>query len=96
MHQNVRVLPVKRSPLESRGNLTKRHIIKNPDCDEHMIGEVQVNEEVEYSWPELKQQIVHHWHQKKRHGKLRELQSQNDFMKIHRRGPTKSSKLVGL
>ena len=52
MHQSVRVLHVKRSPLESHKNLAKRRVIKNPGCDEHMIGEVHVNEEVEYSWPE--------------------------------------------
>ena len=35
--------------------------------------------------PKLKQHIVHHRLQRKRHGKLKELLSQNDFMKMHRR-----------
>ena len=52
MHHRVRVLHMKRSPLESHKNLAMRRVIKNLGCDEHMIGEVHVNEEVEYSWPE--------------------------------------------
>ena len=42
-------LNMKRSPLESQGDRSKqRRVLEDPDEDEVMIGEVQVNEEVEH------------------------------------------------
>ena len=48
MPERVR-LNMKRSPFERQGDRSKqRRVMEDPDEDEVMIGEVQVNEEVEY------------------------------------------------
>ena len=47
-------LNMKRSPLESQGDRSKqRRKMEDPDDDEVMIGEVQVNEEVEHPTSEV-------------------------------------------
>ena len=74
-------LNLKRSPLESQGDRSKqRRVMEDPDEDEVMIGEVQVNEEVEHPMSEDPVAEFDDWQQKEYEGILRELQSQNDFM----------------
>ena len=69
-------LNLKRSPLESQCDRSKqRRVMEDPDEDEVMIGEVQVNEEVEHSTSEVSVAEFDDWQQ--------ELQSQNDFMSFH-------------
>ena len=47
-------LNMKRSPLESQGDRSKqRRVMENLDDDEVIVGEVQVNEEVEHPTPEV-------------------------------------------
>ena len=71
----------KRSLLESRGDRSKqRRVMKDPDEDEVMIGEAQVNEEVEHPTSEIPVTEFDYCQQKEYVGILRELQSQNDFM----------------
>ena len=77
-------LNMKRSPLESQGDRSKqRRVMDDPDEDEVMIGEVQVNEEVEHPTSEVLVTEFDDWQQKEYEGILRELQSQNDFMSFH-------------
>ena len=57
--------------------------MEDPDEDEVMIGEVQVNEEVEQPTSEVSATEFHDWQQKECEGILREIQSQNDFMSFH-------------
>ena len=82
---------MKRSPLESQGDRSRqRRVMEDPDEDEVMIGEVQVNEEVEHPTSEVSAKEFDDW--------LRELQSQNDFMSFHgvpRSRTKRSSNLVG-
>ena len=69
-------LNLKRSPLESQCDRSKqRRVMEDPDEDEVMIGEVQVNKEVEHPASEVSVTEFDDWQQ--------ELQSQNDFMKFH-------------
>ena len=77
-------LNMKRSPLVSQGDRSKqRRVMEDPDEDEVMIGEVQVNEEVEHPTSEVSVTEFDDWQQKEYEGILRELQSQNDFMSFH-------------
>ena len=47
-------LNMKRSPFESQGDRSKqRRVMEDPDEDDVMIGEVQVNEEVEHPMSEV-------------------------------------------
>ena len=47
-------LNMKRSPLESQGDRPKqRRVMEDPDEDEVMIGELQVNEDVEHPTSEV-------------------------------------------
>ena len=74
-------LNMKRSPLESQGDRSKqRRVMEDLDEDEAMIGEVQVNEEVEHPTSEVSVTDFDDWQQKESEGILTELQSQNDFM----------------
>ena len=57
--------------------------MEDPDEDEAMIGEVQVNEEVEHPSSEVSVTEFDDWQQKEYEGVLRELQPQNDFMSFH-------------
>ena len=76
---------MKRSLLESLGDRSKqRRVTEDPDEDEVMIGEVQVNEVVEHPTSEVSVTEFDDWQQKEYEGILRELQSQNDFMSFHR------------
>ena len=78
-------LDMKRSPLESQGDRSKqRRVVEDPDEDEVMIGEVQVNEEVEHPTSEVSVTEFDDWQHKEYEGLLRELQSGNDFMSFHR------------
>ena len=61
----------------------KRSLLEISDGHTIMIGDVQVNEEVEGVWPEVSSQQVEGWHQRVRAGKVKWLQSQNDFMSMH-------------
>ena len=61
----------------------QRRVMEDPDEDEVMIGEVQVNEEVEHPTSEVSVTEFDDWQQKEYEGTLRELQSQNDFMSFH-------------
>ena len=71
-------------PLESQDDRAKqRRVLEDPDEDEVMIGEVQVNEEVEHPKSEVSATEFYDWQLKEYEGILRELQSQNDFMIIH-------------
>ena len=71
-------LNMKRSPLESQVDRPKqRRVMEDPDEDEVMIGEVQVNEEVEHPTPEVSVTEFDDWQQKECERILRELQSQN-------------------
>ena len=80
MSARVRV-NMKRSPLESQGDRSKqRRVMEDPDEDEVMIGEMQVNEGVERPTSEVSGTEFDEWQQKEYEGILRELQSQNDFM----------------
>ena len=75
---------MKRSPLESQGDRSKqRRVMEDPDEDEVMIGEVQLNEGVEHPTSEVSGTEFDDWQQKEYQGILRELQSQNDFMSFH-------------
>ena len=75
---------MKRSPSESQGDRSKqRRVMEDPDEDEVMLGEVQVNEEVEHPMSEVSVAEFDDWQQKDYEGILRELQSQNDFMSFH-------------
>ena len=75
---------MKRSPLESQGDRSKqRRVMEDPDEDEVMIGELQVNEEVEHPTSEISVTEFDDWQQKDYEGILRELQSQNDLMSFH-------------
>ena len=77
-------LNMKRSLLESQGDRSKqRRVMEDPDEDEVMIGEVQVNEEVEHPMSEVSVAEFDGWQQKEYEGILSELQSQNDFMSFH-------------
>ena len=72
-------LNMKRSPLESQSDRSKqRRGMEDPDEDEVMIGEVQVNEEVEHPVSEVSVTEFEDWQQKEYDGILRELQSQNE------------------
>ena len=74
-------LNMKRSPLESQGDRPKqRRVMEDPDEDEVMSGEVQVNEEVAHPASEVSVAEFDDWQQKEYEGILIELQSQNDFM----------------
>ena len=57
--------------------------MEDSDEDEVMIGEVQVNEEVEHPTSEVSVTEFDDLQQKEYEGILRELQSQNDFMSFH-------------
>ena len=57
--------------------------MEDPDEDEVMIGEVQVNDEVEHQTSEVSVTEFDDWQQKEYEGLLRELQSQNDFVSFH-------------
>ena len=57
--------------------------MEDPDEDEVMIGEVQVNEEVEHPTSEVSVTEFDDRQQKEYEGILRELQSQKDFMSFH-------------
>ena len=57
--------------------------MEDPDEDEVMIGEVQVNEEVEHPMSEVSVAEFDDWQQTEYEEILRELQSQNDFMSFH-------------
>ena len=75
---------MKRSPLESQGDRSKqRRVMEDPDEDGVIIGEVQVNEEVEHPVSEVSVAEFDDWQLKEYEGTLRELQSQNDFMSFH-------------
>ena len=77
-------LNLKRSPLESQGDRSKqRRVMEDPDEHEVMIGEVQVNEEVEHPTSEVAVTEFDDWQQEEHEGILRELQSQNDLMSFH-------------
>ena len=77
-------LNMKRSPFESQGDRSKqRRVMEDPDEDEVMIGEVQVNEEVEHPMSEVSVAEFDDWQKKEYEGILRELQSHNDFMSFH-------------
>ena len=77
-------LNMKRSPLQSQGDRSKqRRVVEDPDEDEVMIGEVQVNEEVEHPMSEVSVAEFDDWQKKEYEGILRELQSHNDFMSFH-------------
>ena len=77
-------LNMKRSPLESQGDRSKqRRVMEDPDDDEVMVGDVQVNEEVEHPTPEVSVTEFDDWQQKESEGILRELQSHNSFMSFH-------------
>ena len=54
--------------------------MEDSDEGEVMIGEVQVNEEVEHRKSEVSVTEVDDWQQKEYEGILRKLQPQNDFM----------------
>ena len=54
--------------------------MEDPDADEVMTGEVQVNEDVEHPTSEVSVTEFDDWQQREYEGILRELQSQNDFM----------------
>ena len=75
----VRVCSAKRDVEEGK----HRRVLEDPDEDEVMIGEIQGNEEVEHPRSEVSATEFDDWQQKEYEGKLRELQSQNDFMSIH-------------
>ena len=55
----------------------------DPDEDEVMIGEIPVNEEVEHRKSEVSGTEFDDWQQKEYEGRLKELQSQNDFRSTH-------------
>ena len=77
-------LNMKRSPLESQGNRSKqRCVLEDSDEDEGVLGEGQVNEEVEHPRSEVSATEFDYWQQKEYGGILREVQSQNDLMSIH-------------
>ena len=77
-------LNIKQSLLESQGDRSKqRRVMEDPDEDEVMVGEVQVNEEVEHPTSEVCVTEFDDWQQKEYEGILRDLQSQNDFMSFH-------------
>ena len=62
-------LNMKRSPLESRSDRPKqRRVMEDPDEDEVMIGEVQVNEEVEHPTSEVSATEIGDWQQKEYEG----------------------------
>ena len=54
--------------------------MEDPDEDEVMTGEVQVNEDVEHPTSEVSVTHFDDWQQKEYEGILRELQSLNVFM----------------
>ena len=77
-------LNVNRSPLESHSERPKqRRVLEDPDGDEVMTGELQVNEEVEHPWSEVSARVIDDWQQREYAVKLKELRSQNDFMNVH-------------
>ena len=57
--------------------------MEDPDEDEVMIGDVQVNEEVEHLTSDVSVTEFDDCQQKEYEGILRELQSQDDFMSFH-------------
>ena len=68
---------MKRSPLDIRGNSTKqRRVIESPEDDELRICEVQVNEELEQSWPEISATAFDDWQLSEREGNVKEVHSQ--------------------
>ena len=58
-------------------------MLEETDEYEVMIGEVQMNEEVELPRSEVSATEFDDWQEKEKEGILRELQSQNDFMNFH-------------
>ena len=77
-------LNMKRSPLVSQGDGSKqRRVMEDPDEDEVMIGEAQVNEEVEHPTSEVSVTEFDNWLQKEYEGILRDLQTQHGFMTFH-------------
>ena len=77
-------LNIKRSPLESQEDRSKqRRALEDPDEDEVIIAEVQVNLEVEHPRSEVSATQFDDWQRKEYEGILIELQSQNDFMSFH-------------
>ena len=62
-------LNMKRSPFESQGDRSKqRRVMQDPDEDEVMIGEMQVNEEVEHPMSEVSVAEFDDWQQKEYEG----------------------------
>ena len=61
----------------------QRRVMEDPGEDEVMIGEVQVNEEVEHPQSEVSATEFDDCQQKEYEGILTELQSQNDLMSFH-------------
>ena len=77
---------MKRSPPESHSERPKqRRVLEDPDGHEVMIGEIQVNEEVEHPWSEVSATEFDDWQQGEYSGKLKDLPPQNDFHEHARR-----------
>ena len=74
-------LNMERSRIESQGDRSKqRRVMEDPDEDEVMIGEVQVNEEAEHPTSEVSVTEFDDWQKKKEYeGILRELQITERF-----------------
>ena len=68
------------SPLGRHSERPKqRRVLEDPDGDDVMIGEIQVNEEVEHPWSEVSATEFDDWQQRKYVGKLKELSITQPF-----------------
>ena len=75
-------LNMKRCHLQSHGERPKqRRVLEDPDGDEVMIGETQ--EKLNMHGQKSQPHKFDDWQHKESSGKLKELQSQNDFMSMH-------------
>ena len=63
--------------------MKQRRALEDPDEDEVILGEVQVNEEVERPTSEVSATEFDDWQQTEYEGILREFQSQDDFTSLH-------------
>ena len=68
-------LNMKRSPLERHSERPKqRRVLANPDGDDGMIVEIQVNEDVDHPWSEVSATEFDDWQHEDFAGKLKDLE----------------------
>ena len=77
-------LNMKRSLLESQRDRSKQRLLLDDlSEDEVMIGEVQMNEDVQHPRSEVSATEFDDWQQEEHEGILKELSTKNDFMSFH-------------